>query len=119
VRQRVELLWVGIVALVCRFVIRLEGGVDVRRLVDKIEYERVGLASCRSIQARECLYRLDARQALVDIHAVQQRLVKTCLVLLGHQQDLVFLRVELLRQLGFPFCLLLALDEASNTYLAL
>ncbi|MNC72221.1 hypothetical protein D3C75_1232460 [compost metagenome] len=58
--QRVELLRIGVVALVRCLVIGLEGGVDVRRFVDKIEHESVGLTSCRAIQARQCLYRLDA-----------------------------------------------------------
>jgi hypothetical protein len=35
------------------------------------------------------LHRLDAGQPLVHVHGVQQRLVKTGLVLLGHQQHLV------------------------------
>jgi hypothetical protein len=42
---------------------------------------------------------LDARESLVHIHRVQERLVETRLVLLRHQQDLVLLRRELLWQL--------------------
>ena len=43
------------------------------------------------------LHRLDARQALVHVHAAQQRLVEAGLELVGDEQDLVFVAFE-----GFP-----------------
>ena len=47
------------------------------------------------------LHRLNAVEALVDVHRVQQRLVEAGLVLLGDDQHLVLLGREFLRQLGF------------------
>ena len=51
----------------------------------------------RPVEARERLHRLDAGKALVHIHGMQQGLVEAGLVLLGHQEDLIVVGVELLR----------------------
>ena len=52
-----------------------------------------------AVEPGERLHRLNTGQALVDVHGVQERLIESRLVLLRHQQHLVFGRREVLRQL--------------------
>ena len=85
----------------CVFVIRLEGLEDFFRRVAKVQDERVFLACAGAVQSRQRLHRLQAGQFFIDIHRVQQRLVKPCLVLFGHQQHLVLVAVKLFGQLFF------------------
>ena len=72
-----------------RGVVSLEGRQDVVGVVDEIHHEGGVFAWVAAVQAREGLYRLDAIEAPVHIHAAEQRLIETGLELVGHQQDLV------------------------------
>ena len=47
-----------------------------------------------AVQAREGLHGGDARQSLVHVHAAEKRLVKARLELVGHQEDLILIRIE-------------------------
>ncbi|OYV99577.1 MAG: hypothetical protein B7X11_05280, partial [Acidobacteria bacterium 37-65-4] len=91
----VHLVRIGFLAHLGAFVVLLESLLDLLTVVHEIQNERIFLERVHAIQARERLHRLDAGKALVHIHGVQQRLIVTCLVLLGDQQHLVFGRVEL------------------------
>ena len=55
-----------------------------------------------AVQPGEGLHGLNAGQALVDVQGVQQGLVEAGLILLRHQQHLVFAGGEVLRQFRFP-----------------
>ena len=83
-------------------VVGLERLQDLLGLVHEVEDEGVFLARMGAVEPRERLHGLDACQPLVHVHRVQKRLVEAGLVLLGHQQHLVFVRAELLRQLLLP-----------------
>ncbi len=54
----------------------------------------------RAIQARERLHRLDARELLVDVHRVQQRLVVVGLELVGADQEAVRVLLNLVGDLA-------------------
>ena len=81
------------------FVVGLEGLADLLAVVHEVEDEGVFLERVDAVQPRQRLHGLDARQPLVHVHRVQQRLVEAGLVLLRHEQHLVLLRGELLGQL--------------------
>ena len=70
-------------------VVGLERLQDLLRLVDEVEDEGVLLARVGAVEPREGLHGLDAREPLVHVHRVQQRLVEAGLVLLGDDQHLV------------------------------
>ena len=55
-----------------------------------------------AVQARQCLYRLDAREQLVHVHGVEQRLVVAGLELVGADQESVrvFLNPSAIELLG-------------------
>ena len=84
------------------FVVRLERFADFVAVVHEIQHEGVLLVRVGAVQAREGLHGLDAGQALVHIQGVQQGLVETGLVLLGHQQHLVIPGGEALGQFRLP-----------------
>src|SRR2546425_521864 len=71
---------------------------DLLAGVHEVEDEGVFLKRMNTVQSREGLYGLDTRQPLVHVHRVQERLVKPGLVLLRHQEYLVFLSREFLGQ---------------------
>ena len=61
----------------------------VSRVVLEVEHEAVVLLRVRAVEARERLHRLDARERLVHVHRVQQRLVVAGLELVGADQEAV------------------------------
>ena len=81
------------------FVVGLEGLADLFAVVHEVENEGVFLERMNPVQARQRLHGLDAGEPLVHEHRVQQRLIEPGLVLLRHEQNLVLLGRELLRQL--------------------
>ena len=68
---------------------RLEGGADRVAVVLEVEYVDLVLAGGRTVQPRQGLHRVDAREDLVDVHAADLRLVEARLVLLGDDEDAV------------------------------
>ena len=84
------------------FVVGLERFADLLAVVHEVEDEGVFLERVDAVQPRQRLHGLNARQPLVHVHRVQERLVEAGLVLLGHEQHLVLLRGELLGQLLLP-----------------
>ena len=72
----------------------LEGGQHLFGVVNKIEHVSGVFPGVGAVQAAQRLHRLDAGQALVHIHAAQQRLVKAGLELVGHRQDLILLALK-------------------------
>ena len=95
--RRVDLL-----AHLRAFVVGLEGLADLLAVVHEVEDEGVFLERVDAVQPRQGLHGLDAREPLVHVHRVQQRLVEAGLVLLRHEQHLVLLRGELLGQFLLP-----------------
>ena len=80
VLELVEALRVSVLADRRRLVVRLESCVDILFLVREVEDEGAGLAGGSSVEAREGLDRLHARQFLHHIHGLEQGLVKAGLV---------------------------------------
>ena len=83
--DRVHAGGIDLLAHLRAFVIRLERLADFLAVVREIEDERVFLEGMDTVQPRQCLNRLDAGQALVDVHRVQKRLVESSLILLRDQ----------------------------------
>ena len=77
-----------------RGVIGLESREDVRRVIHEIQHIGRVLAGVRTVQARERLHGLDAREPLVHIHPAEQRLVKAGLKLIRHEEDLILIAFE-------------------------
>ena len=71
----VQLVRVGLLAQHGGAVVRREGLLDRIGIVLEVEDEAVVLAGMRPVQPRERLHGLDARQRLIHVHRVQQRLV--------------------------------------------
>jgi hypothetical protein len=76
-------------------VVVLEGEADRLAVVLEVEHEAIMLLRMRTVQARQGLHRLDARQRLVHIHRVQQRLVVAGLELVGADQEAVRVALDL------------------------
>ena len=66
-------------------VVVLERLLDVFSGIDEVEHERVGLSRMHTIDPRQCLYCFHAVEFFIHIHRVQQRLIKTGLILFGNQ----------------------------------
>ena len=77
-----------------RLVIRLERRLDRFRLVGEVEHHRLGLGRMSSIEPREGLHRVHPAELLVDVHRVQERLIKAGLELVGDDQESVFRPLE-------------------------
>ncbi|OQC00633.1 MAG: hypothetical protein BWX80_03412 [Candidatus Hydrogenedentes bacterium ADurb.Bin101] len=90
------------------FVERLERLPDIVFIVHEIQDKGLFLTVGGAVQTGQGLHRLDARKPLIHIHGMQQRLVKPGLVLLRHQQHLVRIATETLRQFLLPDTLALA-----------
>jgi hypothetical protein len=97
-RELVELLRISRLSDGGGLVVRLERLLDLLGVVDEVEDEGVFLAGSGAVETRERLHRLDTRQALVDVHRVQQRLIEAGLVLVGDDQDTAAFLVELSRE---------------------
>src|SRR3972149_6010896 len=74
-------------------------------LVHEVKDKGVFLPLMRAVKAGESLHCLDAREALIHIHRMKERLIEACLVLLSDKQHLIFVRGKLLREFLFfnPF----------------
>ena len=66
----------------------------------EVEHEHVVLLRVRAVEPRERLHRLDARQRLVHVHRVQQRLVVAGLELVGADQEAVRVLLDLVGDLA-------------------
>ena len=80
---------IGGLGQLSRGVVGLEGRQDVVGIVHEIHHIGGVFTRMAAVQAGEGLHRLDAIEAPVHIHAAEQRLIKTGLEFVGHQQDLV------------------------------
>jgi hypothetical protein len=94
--QVVELVGVGLLAEHRRSVVGRERRDDRVRVVGEVEHEGVVLGRVSAIEARERLHRLDARERLVDVHRVQQRLVVAGLELVRADEQPVGVLADLL-----------------------
>ena len=72
-----------------RLVVGLERRENLLGVVHEIDDVRRVFAGMRAVQARECLHRLDAREAPVDVHAREQGLVEARLEFVRDQKQLV------------------------------
>ena len=61
----------------------------------EVEHEAVVLLRVRAVEPREGLHGLDARERLVHVHRVQQRLVVAGLELVGADQEAVRVLLDL------------------------
>ena len=93
--QVVQLVRIGFLGQQRRAVIVLEGVGDRLAVVLEVEHEAVVLLRMRAVEARKSLHGLDARERLVDIHRVQQRLVVAGLELVGADQEAVRVVLDL------------------------
>ena len=98
--QVVQLVGIGLVRQDRCAIVVGEGVADGIRVVEKVEHEHVVLLGMRSVEARQGLHGLDARQRLVDVHRVQQRLVVPGLELVGAHQETVGILPKLLGDSG-------------------
>ena len=71
-----------------------EGSQDLLGLVDEVDDEGRVLAARDAVQPREGLHRLDARDALVEVHRAELRLVEAGLELVGDDHYAVVVGVE-------------------------
>jgi hypothetical protein len=69
-------------------------------VVEEVEHEDVVLLGMGPVQPGQGLHGLDARQRLVHVHGVQQRLVVAGLELVGADQEAVGLLLDLVRDLA-------------------
>jgi hypothetical protein len=92
--QRVDLVRIGRRVDLADLVEGLERRRDILRLVLEVEHEGVVLAGAGAVEARQGLHRLDAREPLVDVHGVQERLVEAGLVLVGDEEHLVLVGLK-------------------------
>ena len=76
-------------------VVVLEGEGDRLAVVLEVEHEAVVLLRVRAVEPRQRLHRLDARERLVHVHRVQQRLVVAGLELVGADQEAVRIGLDL------------------------
>ena len=77
-----------------RRVVGLERLEHILGVVHEIQHIGRVLAGMGTVQARERLHGLDARQPLIDVHPAQQRLIEAGLELVRHQQNLKLVGVE-------------------------
>jgi hypothetical protein len=70
------------------------------RVVHEIEHEHIVLLPMRAVEARERLHRLGAREQLVHVHRVQQRLVVAGLELVGADEEPVRVFLDPVRDLA-------------------
>ena len=90
-----QLVRVGLFGEQRRAVVVLEGEGDRLAVVLEVEHEAVMLLRVRAVEARQGLHGLDARERLVHIHRVQQRLVVAGLELVGANQEAVRVGLDL------------------------
>ena len=70
---------------------------DVLCLVHKIQHKSVGFAGTGTVQAGKGLHRLDALQLFIHDHGVEQRFVKSGLIFIGNDEDVILLLWNALR----------------------
>ena len=85
----IELLVIDFFSYNRLLIVGLECGLNVFRLVTKVQDKRVILPWTRSIKPAESLYGLNSSKLLVNVHGVEQRLIKASLVFLGNDQNAV------------------------------
>ena len=95
----VQLVRVGLLAEDRRPVIVVERLLDRFRVVHEVEHEYIVLLRMRAVEPRQRLHRLDAREQLVHVHRVQQRLVVSGLELVGADQEPVWVLLNLVGDL--------------------
>ena len=96
--QVVQLVRVGLLGEQRGAVVVLEGEGDRLAVVLEVEHEAVVLLRVRAVESRQGLHRLDARERLVHVHRVQQRLVVAGLELVGADQEAVRVGLDLARR---------------------
>ena len=96
----VQLVRVGLLAQDRRPVVVGERLLDRVRVVHEVEHEDVVLLRVRAVQPRQRLHRLDAREHLVHVHRVQQRLVVAGLELVGADQEAIRVLLDLVGDLA-------------------
>ena len=94
-----QLVRVGLLAQDRGAVVVCERRLDRLGVVHEVEHEDVVLLRMRAVQPRERLHRLDAREHLVHVHRVQQRLVVAGLELVGADQEAVRVLLDLVGDL--------------------
>jgi len=92
--QVVEQVGVGGFAEDRPLVIRLEGFLNIFGVVGKVEHKGFGLAGANPVEPREGLHRMQAFEAFIHIHGVQQGLIEAGLEFFGHNQNPVFIQLE-------------------------
>src|SRR5581483_2463917 len=75
--QVVQKIWVGSLLQERSIVIRLKGLLDLIRVVDEVQDKRLGLPGRYAIEPRERLHGIDSPELLIDVHRVEQRLIKS------------------------------------------
>jgi len=83
------------------FVVRLESLLDFVGAVDEVEHEGIDFTRIDAVEPRESLHGLHVGEALVYVHRVEQGLVKSRLVFVGGDEDLVIGFGELFGELLF------------------
>jgi len=96
----VQLVRIGFVSEHRAVEVIREGVPDRVSVVLEVEDERVVLLRMRPVQARQGLHCLDARQGLVHVHRVQQRLVVARLELFGAYEEAVGVFLEAVRNVA-------------------
>ncbi|MDE0464383.1 MAG: hypothetical protein OXH93_18330 [Caldilineaceae bacterium] len=87
--QVVQLVGIGLLRQDRSAVLVGEGRLDCVEVVGEIKHERVVLPRVRPVETGKRLHRLDARQRLVHVHRVQQRLIVTGLKLACADQEAI------------------------------